>query len=110
MTLTGKTYDTLKWCAQIFFPALGTLYFGLAQIWDLPSAEEVVGTIVIIDAFLGVILGISQSNYQGEGTIDVIKKAGGGLTYSLELDGDPAELQHQKMVTFKVNKARESHV
>ena len=58
-----KTYDILKWVAQIFLPALGALYFGLAQIWGFPYGEEIVGTIAVIDTFFGVILGISTSNY-----------------------------------------------
>jgi len=59
----NKTYDVLKWVAQIFLPALGALYFGLAQIWGFPCGEEIVGTIAVIDTFFGVILGISTRNY-----------------------------------------------
>lgn len=60
---SNKTYDVLKWIAQILLPALGALYFGLAQIWGLPYGEQIVGTITVIDTFLGVILGISTANY-----------------------------------------------
>ena len=31
--LSNKTYDWLKYIAQVFLPAVGALYFGLAQIW-----------------------------------------------------------------------------
>ena len=61
--ITGKLYDRLKWLAQIGLPALGTLYFTLAQIWGLPAAEEVSGTILAVDTFLGVLLGVSQSQF-----------------------------------------------
>ena len=57
--LSNKQYDILKWVALILLPALGTLYFGLAQIWGFPYGEQVVGTITVIDTFLGAILGIS---------------------------------------------------
>lgn len=63
MIFTNKTYDILKWIAQILLPALGTLYFGLAAIWNLPYGEAIVGTIMSLDAFLGVLLGISASTY-----------------------------------------------
>ena len=43
--------------------AAGTLYFALAGIWGLPYGEQVVGTITAVDTFLGVILGISTSQY-----------------------------------------------
>lgn len=61
--MSNKVYDILKWIAQILLPALGTLYFALAGIWDFPYAEAVVGTITAVDTFLGVILGISTINY-----------------------------------------------
>lgn len=64
MKLSNKVYDILKYVAQYILPALGTLYFALAQIWHLPYGEEVVGTITAIDAFLGAILGISTLTYK----------------------------------------------
>lgn len=59
----NKTYDVLKVVAQIWLPAIATLYFALAQIWGLPYGEQIVGTITAIDAFLGAILGISTAQY-----------------------------------------------
>ena len=61
--MNNKVYDILKWIAQIFLPALGTLYFALAGIWNFPYAEAIVGTITAVDTFLGVLLGISSVNY-----------------------------------------------
>lgn len=66
VTMSNKTYDVLKYVAQIVLPALGTLYFALASIWHLPYGEEIVGTITAVDAFLGAILMISSSNYKKE--------------------------------------------
>jgi len=63
MKLSNKVYDVLKWVAQILLPALGTLYFALAGIWNFPYAEAVVGTVTAVDTFLGVILGISSASY-----------------------------------------------
>lgn len=61
--MSNKLYDVLKFFAQILLPALGTLYFALANIWGLPFAEEIVGTITAIDTFLGAILHISTQKY-----------------------------------------------
>jgi len=66
MKMTNKTYDVLKFLAQIILPAAGTLYFALANIWGLPLGEEVVGTITAVDAFLGAVLGISTAQYNKE--------------------------------------------
>ena len=64
MKMSDQTYNALKFVAQILLPALGTFYFALAQIWNLPLAEEIVGTITAVDALLGAVLGISTAQYQ----------------------------------------------
>ena len=65
--MSNKLYDVLKFIAQIVFPALGTLYFALAQIWGFPYGEQIVGTITAVDAFLGALLGISTAVYKNGG-------------------------------------------
>ena len=67
--MSNKVYDILKFVAQILLPAIGTLYFALAQIWHFPYAEEIVGTITAIDAFLGAILGISTMQYNKQNEV-----------------------------------------
>lgn len=103
--ITGKLYDVLKYLAQIVLPALGTLYFTLAGIWGLGGGEEVVGTIMAVDLFLGVILGISQVNYN-----KTIENAGevhvndGQMQFVV--DGDKADLDNigdKSEVRFKVH-------
>lgn len=64
MMLKDEHYDILKWIAQYLLPASGTLYFALSNIWGFPYGEQVVGTIVAITAFLGVILGLSTHEYK----------------------------------------------
>jgi len=61
--MTNKTYDILKYIAQIVLPAVGTLYFALAKIWGLPYGTEIVGTITAVDTFLGALLKISTDAY-----------------------------------------------
>jgi hypothetical protein len=64
---SNKIYDVLKWIALTLIPALGTLYFGLSQIWGFPLGEEIVGTLTVVDTFLGAMLGISNINYKKKG-------------------------------------------
>lgn len=64
MHLNSKVYDVLKIITTVVLPALGTMYFGLAQIWGLPYSEEVVGTITIITTALGTMLTIDNSYYK----------------------------------------------
>lgn len=59
-----NTYDKLKFVAQILLPALASLVFGLTELWELPYGLNLVGTITLIDTFLGVILGVSNAQYK----------------------------------------------
>ena len=65
--MSNRCYDILKYIAQIALPAAGTLYFALASVWGFPYAEEIVGTVTAVDAFMGVMLGISSLNYYSAG-------------------------------------------
>lgn len=64
--MSNRTYDVLKYIAQVVLPALGTLYFALAGIWGFPYGEQIVGTITALDTFLGVLLRISSNAYYGK--------------------------------------------
>lgn len=111
--LSNRAYDALKFVAQILLPGVGALYFALAQIWGLPAAEEVVGTITAVDVFLGLFLGSSSKAYNNsdakyDGYIQVHEQSDGLKSASLILKNyeDPAEVVNQKEVTFKVNPLR----
>ncbi len=61
--MSNKVYDILKWIALIFLPAAATLYTTLAGIWGLPYSEAISATVMAVDTFLGVVLKISNNNY-----------------------------------------------
>lgn len=61
--MSNKTYDILKNLAQTILPALGTLYYAIAEIWGFSFGEQVVSTILAIDTFLGVVLKVSSTKY-----------------------------------------------
>lgn len=107
--ITGKKYDILKELALVWLPALGAAYFAMAGIWGLPSAEQVVGSIVVLDTFIGGILHLSSSAYaksdkRFDGQVNIVDTPDKTL-FNLELDGDPTELIPQKdQLVLKVNK------
>lgn len=74
MKLNDNMYDILKYMAQIVLPAVATLYFAISGIWGLPFGEEIVGTITAIDCFLGALLGLSSTKYEGDGRVVVNEK------------------------------------
>lgn len=104
-TLSDLFYNRLKKLTQVGLPALGSLYFGLSQIWGLPAGEEVVGSLALLTTFFGVTLGISSKNYSNNeagGEIKVTHTAEGGKLFTLELEGQPEDLEHEQRVVFKV--------
>lgn len=106
--LGDKSYDFLKKSATVLLPAAGALYFTLAQIWGLPRAEEVVGSIAALNTFVGVLVGVSSKTYHrsdakyaGEIQID---DTGETKKISLVVNGDPDEIDNMNEATFKVNR------
>ena len=62
--MNNKTYDILRWIADIVLPALGTLYFALSGIWGFPYGEQIVGTITAVVAFLDAVLYYNKKKYE----------------------------------------------
>jgi hypothetical protein len=111
--LNDKTYNVLKHVASTGLPALGTLYFGLSQIWHLPDTTEVVATIAAVNTALGALLGYSTVTYNNSdtkyaGVIEVAEDEAKKV-FSLNLHQAPEELQKMTIATFKVASAAPSN-
>lgn len=105
--LGDRSYRTLKQTATLILPAAGALYFTLAQIWHLPKAEEIVGSVAAVNTFVGVLLGVSTRSYNRSdskyaGAIKV-EDNGEKKMFSLELNEDPETLELRDEVTFRVD-------
>ena len=72
MKFNDKTYNVLKWICMIVLPALGTFYFAIAGIWNLPYAEQIVGTIAAVTTLLGALIGISTATYNRDTLINYV--------------------------------------
>lgn len=68
LIMKNKTYDILKFIAQILLPALAALWATIATIWDLPLGNQIEQTItavvIFIDAILGITLAKASSDYK----------------------------------------------
>ena len=63
LLMSDKSYNIMKWIVQYILPGLGVLYAIIAGAANLPYAEVVLAVVMAVDWFLGVILGISTSQY-----------------------------------------------
>lgn len=105
--LGDSAYNKLKQSTTVVLPALGALYFALAQIWHLPKAEEVVGSIAALNTFLGVLLGVSTRSYNRSdvkyaGIIEV-EETPDAKQLNFILNEAAAPLEKQPEVTFRVD-------
>lgn len=61
--MSNKTYDILKYIAQIFLPAL-TVFVGVVlKCFNVQCTDIVITIMTAFDAFLGSALQISNKNY-----------------------------------------------
>lgn len=108
LQFSDRTYLFLKWFVSIVMPATATMYFTVAKLWGYDThIEQVMGTMVAINTFLGVVLGISNYNYnKDDGKYDgtmIVNKSEDGQVYKLDLKDDPIRLGTKNEVIFKVD-------
>lgn len=104
--LPNSVYDRLRVLVEVVLPAAATLYFTLAQIWEFPNAEKVVGSITAVILFLGVLIKLSDKSYNNsdakyDGELNVLEDSG-KTVFSLDLFGDPEELTNKNDILFRV--------
>lgn len=60
----SKVYDVIKWICLTVVPALNILIAGLCALYGWSWGNIVIGTIDLIAAFVGAILGFGAIKYQ----------------------------------------------
>ena len=61
--LSDKAYSIIKWIALIAIPVLAEAYVRLANVWNLPYAQEINETALIVTFVLGALIGVSTISY-----------------------------------------------
>ena len=104
--MNKKMYDVLKWIAQYLLPSAGTFYFALSTIWGLPYGEQVIGTLTAADIFLGVLIGVSATQYNKsskDGTLMVDTSNPAKDIYKLSLDIPLEDIAGKDTISLKVD-------
>lgn len=107
-----RSYDKLKFVAQIVLPALATLWFSIGSIWNLQHTTEIVGTITAVDLFLGLILQLSSTAYYKsganfDGELKTVSREDGSEAVVFDVQNDPETViktlgKHE--FSFRVNR------
>lgn len=108
--LSAQQYDRVKFWAQYVLPGLATLYVALAGLWELPYALQVAGTITAIDTALGMILGISKTQYDNsdakyDGEVHLAPAEEDAEATNMRVRLDPNALFDKNEVLVRVRKA-----
>ena len=94
MKMSNQAYNVIKYVITIFLPAVGSLYFVLAETWDFPRIGGVNGTINALITFGGILIGYSSRQYNRnagapDGALIVQKDAFDGVTHlGLDIHAD----------------------
>lgn len=114
MNLNSKTYDALKFVALILLPGVATLMVGLGGLYGWDFTEEVVGTITLVDTFLGSMLKLSSSrfnndvtNFDGFLSADGRDDVTGHPNLKLTVTTDPNDLLVGDVARLKIGPAPE---
>lgn len=107
VVLSDAFYSALQNIVKLILPGLSAFYFALASIWNLPYAEQIVGTLAALAVFLGVILKLgkatydsSDDKYHGEFVVDTVNPEKD--VYSVDFHGPLMSLGTKNEILLKV--------
>lgn len=63
MRISNNAYDTIKWIALNFIPALEVFILAVGDIWSIPYYVPIATTVAAIGVFLAAIIGVTKSTY-----------------------------------------------
>ena len=107
MIIPSKLFDVLKWMTLILIPAIVAAVINLGDLWALPNAGKIAGTIAIFNTVLGVAIGVSAIKYNAsdekyDGVIDPMTANSQTSENALRLSTDEYDAANQKEVLLKV--------
>lgn len=61
--MTDRTFNFIRFLAEIGITAIGTFYKVIAEIWSLPYGEAVLATCVALSTLIGVFVEYNRAQY-----------------------------------------------
>lgn len=107
LLFSNAVYDRVKDAVTIAFPALVTMYAGLAVLWEWAYAAEVVASAGLVGTFFGILLKMAASRYENlpvqyDGVLIANDPDPDKDTYRLEFDTGLPAMAEQTQVRLKV--------
>lgn len=107
MNLSNKVYDFLNVLVRYILPALGAAYFSLSDIWGLPLALEVVGTITVVSTFLGVVIAFARKGWTADDDLVIDMRDPDTVSFGFQSGLQVEELQDGQKLNLNVKKVTE---
>jgi len=106
--ISNKQYDLLKRTVTIGLPGVATLYAALAALWNWSNTDAVLGTLVAITTFGGVVMRFatnsydnSDGKYDGQLVTTGYDPDTGIPNLQLDISGDPNELVAKSEIVLR---------
>ena len=64
--MSNKTYDFIRFLAEMAISAIGAFYYAISEIWNLPYGESVVATCAAVSTLLGVVTEWQRFKYNNK--------------------------------------------
>lgn len=99
-----KVYYAFRFISWVVIPVFSALWYIISGILHTSTPSPVVGVVIAIDAYLGISLQISAARQHRQKRAGYIVRADteNKRTFTLELEMDPEEFQHEDELVFKM--------
>lgn len=61
--MSDKTFNFIRFLAEVLISAIGAFYYAIADIWGLPYGAQIVATCAAISTFLGIFTQWQRARY-----------------------------------------------
>lgn len=62
--MSNRTYNIIKYTALCAIPAIGAIVYGIAAVWGFACSEQILGTTLLIDTFVGALVSKLAYDYK----------------------------------------------
>jgi hypothetical protein len=99
-----RVYHAFRFISWVVIPVFSALWYIVSGFLHTHTPSPVVGVIIAIDAYLGITLQISSARHNKQKQAGYIVRADSEnkRTFTLELEMDPEEFQHEDELVFKM--------
>lgn len=104
--IRARVTKQLERFASFVSPTAATIYFILSEIFGLPAAIIVLGVLAITSSIIGTFLLIQKGRHQDDydGSIVISENENGGKLFSIEVNGEPLDMEFKDEVLFKIKR------